>query len=259
MTTDDTATALAGLRDGRFYSHPADKPVQLKTDSGAWLEIPGPRVLAQVYGVPWLLARVDAYRSGQALLTRPLGSTHEPSPVNQADLSDRLLQALNTLPEQSTAGRPYNDLRRFLREATPARRNAYLAETVTQLRRLLPLWRPATSRAPRGPAKSPAERSATHRERAKADELASAREWLENYLSDPDDRPSPGARVIAHDLYEECADTLETFIDGDEEREDGGAYRVPRQRIFYAVADELLGPRRRGTNGSARVYLIPSA
>lgn len=250
--------ALAALRDGRLYSHAAEKPVKLKTESGVSLEIPGPRLLAQTYALPWLLARVEAYRVGSVILTRPLGSAQKPTRIHQGELSESLLEALETLPEDNTAGRPYRDLRLFLTEATPGRRAAYLAETIAHLRRLLQLWRPIKERAPRGPGKTAVEHLAAHRERVKADELVSAREWLENYLGDPEGRPAPGSRVVAHELHQECSETIATFIDGDEEREDGGSYRIPRQRIFYAVADEILGPRRRGANGSARVYLIPS-
>lgn len=50
---------LARLRDGRYYAKKAEKPVTLKTDTGRALEIPGPRILAEVFALPWLQSRVD--------------------------------------------------------------------------------------------------------------------------------------------------------------------------------------------------------
>lgn len=247
-------TALTALRDGRFYPKKADRPRTLKTDSGVSLEIPGPGLLAEIYALPWLRSRATAYRSGSAILTRPLESDEEPRTIHQGRLSEELLGALQRLPQAPSAGRPYKDLRLFLTEASAAAVSAYLVETVAHLRRLLPAYSPRAEKAPRAPAKSAAERSAEHRARQRADEDASAREWLTAYLEDA----TPGERVVAEKLFQDCAEITELYVDGEEEREDGGSYRVPRQRVFYAVADELLGPRRRGAHGSARVYVIPA-
>lgn len=252
MTTHEAA--LAALKDGRYYAAKAERPVKLKTDSGVSLEVPGPALLAATYALPWLLLGADAYKAGSALLTRPHGSDEDPAPIHQGELSEELLAALQRLPQDASAGRPYKDLRIFLTEASPAARSAYLADTIAHLRRLLPAYRPPKERAPRGPAKSTAERSAELRARVRREEELSAREWLEGYLEDAD----PGERVVAEELFRECAETIEEFVDADEPREDGGAYAVPRQRVFYTVADEVLGSRRRGAHGSARVYLIPT-
>lgn len=246
-------TALAALHDGRYYSAKAERPVKLKTASGVSLEVPGPRLLASVYALPWLRARSSAYRSGSAILTRPAGSGEEPRPIHQGDLAKELLAALQSLPETPHAGRPYRDLRIFFVEASEAAQGAYLAATVDHLRRLLPVYRPSAEKAPRAPAKSAAERKADQRERDRADEEASAREWLTAYLEDAE----PGERVSAQELYEDAVDVIGDYIEDDEPREDGGTYRLPRQRVFFNVADEILGARRR-TNGSARFYMIPT-
>lgn len=254
---------LARLSDGRYYAKKTEKPVRLKTDSGVSLEIPGPRILAEVYALPWLRSGVDAYRSGSAILTRPTGSDAEPRARHLGELANELLAALMGLPERGTteAGRPYRDLRLFLTEATPAARGKYLADVVAQLRALLSAYRPPVAREERPPAKTTAERKAAQRERERADEEASARDWLEGLLTgwgDDDEVPAPGSRWLASELYETAVEAIEEYMDAGDPRPDGGDYAVPRQRVFYSVADELLGPRRRGAKGSARVYVIPA-
>ena len=225
------------------------------------LEVPGPKLLAALYGEPWLrfAFNVDAFRAGSALLTRPTGSAAEPSALNQRDLAGELLRALQRLPERSSdeAGRPYRDLRLFITEASPAAVEKYLAEVLAHLRRLLPAYRPPAESVDHAPAKTAAERLAAHRERVRADEEASAREWLAAYLAD-DDAPAPGSRVPAAKLYADADKVIGAYAEDEEEREDGGLYRVPRQRVFFAVADELLGARKRGAKGIT-VYTIPGA
>lgn len=255
---------LAALRDGRYYAKRAEKPVQLRTDSGVSLEVPGPAVLAEVYALPWLRSRADAYRSGSALLTRPNGSEAEPLALHQGDLANDLLAALQRLPELGTteAGRPYRDLRHYVTEASPAARSAYLGDVIAHTRRRLPEWRPSASRVERGPAKTDAERKAASRERIRREEELSARDWLEGFLTGWDgdtEAPAPGSRWIASELYDMAAEAIEECIDVEEERLDGGAYFMPGKRVFYAVADELLGPRRRGAKGTNHVYVIPGA
>ncbi|WP_164198913.1 hypothetical protein [[Micrococcus luteus] ATCC 49442] len=265
---------LAALSDGRYYAKRAEKPVKLKTDSGVTLEIPGPAVLAEVFALPWLRSRVIAYRSGSALLTRPIESDADPAAIHQGHLASELLAALQSLPERTSgeAGRPYRDLRLFLTEASPATRDGYLSDVVTHTRRLLPEWRPPVPRMERGPAKTAAERKATSRERIRREEEASTRDWLENFLigwGDEAEAPAPGSRWIAAELYADAASVIKDAVEDAEDARaskeepdtlpDGTPYRVPRQRVFYSVADELLGARRRGAKGSAMVYVIPGA
>lgn len=256
--------SLARLSDGRYYAAKAEKPVTLKTDSGVSLEIPGPAVLAETYALPWLRSGVEAYRSGQAIQTRPHGSDAEPRATHLGELTQELLEALRRLPELPTAkaGRPYRDLRLFLTEASPAARDKYLADVIAQLRRLLPAYRPPAPTVERTPAKSAAERLAAHRERVRREEELSARDWLEGFLSgwgDDAEVPAPGSRMIASELYEMALEAIEEYVEVEDERSDGGAYVVPRQRVFYAVADSILGARRRGAKGSAMGYIIPGA
>lgn len=253
---------LANLRDGRYYAKKAQRPVTLKTASGLALEIPGPAVLAEVYALPWLRSRVDAYRSGSALLTRPIDSGGEPSPIHQGELANELLAAIQQLPERTTteAGRPYRDLRLYATEASPGARSVYLTDVITYTRRLLPEWRAPKPAEERPPAMTAAERKAASRAHIRREEELSARDWLESFLTGWDgdtDAPVPGSRWIAYELYELAVEAIEESVELEEERIDGGDYRVPRQCVFYAVADQILGPRRRGAHGSARVYVIP--
>jgi hypothetical protein len=266
--------SLARLSDGRYYAKKAEKPVTLKTDSGISLEIPGPRILAEVYALPWLRSRVDAYRTGSAILTRPKGSDEEPLALRLHDLENELLAALQRLPERTTteAGRPYRDLRLFVTEATPAARGKYLADVVAQLRGFLSAYRAPASREERPPAKTSAERKAAQRERERREEELSARDWLENFLigwGDDAEAPAPGSRWNASELYADAAevigDAVEDAADAIREKDepetlpDGTPYRVPGKRVFFSVADELLGARRRGAKGTTHVYVIPGA
>lgn len=260
---------LARLRDGRYYAKKAEKPVTLKTDSGVALEIPGPLVLAEVFALPWLRSQVDAYRSGSALLTRQSGSDEMPKAIHQGDLATELLTVLQNLPELSTAeaGRPYRDLRLYVTEVSPAVRSAYLADVVAHTRRLLPQWRPPAPQVERAPAKTAAERKSAERksasrERLRREQELSAREWLQGFLTGWDgdtEAPAPGSRWIASELYETAREAIAESIDLEDERLDGGAYVLPGKRTFYAVADELIGPRRRGAKGRTFVYVVPGA
>lgn len=204
------------------------------------------------------------YRSGSALLTRERGSEKEPKAVHQGDLTAELLAALRGLPELSAAeaGRPYCDLRLYVAEASPAARSAYLADVVTHARRLLPEWRPPAPKVQRGPAKTAAERKAASRQRLRREQELSAREWLQGFLTGWDgdtEVPAPGSRWIASELYETARESIEESIELEDNRLDGGAYVVPGKRVFYAVADELLGHRRRGAKGTTYVYVISGA
>lgn len=240
------ADALAALRDGqRYRSHPADRPRRLKLDSGPSLEWPGSRVLADVYVRPYLCETREVYRSGGALLVRPLESEDAPTVVDVADLVAELRAQLGALPEHPEAGRPYRDLRLLVDQARRATLDEYLRDVVLQLRRRAPVWRPSAEHVTveRPPAQTAAQRVAAHRERRTAAERASAAEFLAVYLEDA----VPGERVIASDLYARAAEAIE---DWDEDE-----LPAPGSRTFYAVADEILGARTH--SHGARFYTIP--
>jgi hypothetical protein len=246
--------ALAALRDG----NPRDrKPLRLKLESGLSIEAPGARYLAEVFALPLLDEVRDVYRSGAVILARPSGSDAVPDLLTQQDLTQELRTALLALPERSRAeaGRPYRDLRLFVSEAERATVDTYLRDVVAAVRSLAPKWSPPKARPVRGPAKTPTEIKAAQRERKRAAEAASAREWLESYLANDEEPPTPGARIGAPALYELAAEAIEDYVDGGMELEDGTPYRVPGPRQFYAVADEVLGARR--YSHGERFYVVP--
>lgn len=268
----EPATALARLRDG----DPSDrKPFRLKLDSGLSIEAPSPRRLAEVFVVPLLRERAEIYRQGAGLLKRPQGSADAPAPLPLADLASAIGRKLADLPELKTtdAGRPYRDARALALHGEPATVGAYLANVARAVVTLAPKYRRPAAEVERPPAMTAAERKAAQRARDRAAEISSARWWLEGYLTgwDGDDEaPAPGSRVPAAELYDLAVDAIEETVDEYEGLMPGESWediaeednlperpRVPRRRIFYEVADELLGTRRRGAHGSALQYVIP--
>lgn len=253
--------ALAALRDGRRYTRRDEQPRKLKLDSGLSLEFPGPRLLATTLVLPWLRERYDVYRLGGAILTRPSGTLDEPTGLNRRTAAEDLRAVIAALPSRTDAGRPYRDLRLFVAHGTPDSVAAYLGEALAAVRLLAAEWRPPRPIVDRAPGLSPVERMAAKRERDRTAEVASARWWLELTLDDPDEDLATGARVTAAVLYELAADTLADMIDDAELLDDddpASVPRVPGPRVFYSVTDEVLGARRRGTNG-AQTYTIPAA
>jgi hypothetical protein len=263
--------ALAALRDGRLYKRRDEKAVTFKLDAdglGVSIELPGPRIMAETFALPWLRDRFDVYRSGVALLVRAKGSDAEPTPLNQVVLAADLRAALGALPDRP-AGRPYEDSRRAA-SLGAAQMDAYLAAVVVLVRRLASEWKPRTDRpmTVAAPALTAAERKAAQRKRDHDAEEASAR-WFVELLLDPEnvDAPAPGTRIAAADLHAQAVASLEGLAeervqDGDDWPETAEEYgypldpRAPRQRVFYPIADDLLGRRKRGAHGSALAYTI---
>lgn len=287
MTTVD---ALAGLRDGaRWQCALVDRPRRYRLDDdgcGLTVEIPGPRVLARTYVAETLRVEVDLFRAGGAFLERPRGTEEPPLAVPLAEVRDRLLEALQTLPERPDAGRPYRDLVLFVRAGRPDTVSAYLDDVLRSLRSALPVWRAKAAPAPRGPAQTAGERKAAQRARDRVAEEATAawalRRWYDA-LDDPEaldeDRPPVGQRLKIGDVYavlrpgmEEAAQTYaeevgwrphttpaeryEAWAEYAEEEDFPPVPKVPGPRTFYAVADRLLGAPKR-VRGE-RVYTIPA-
>lgn len=250
---------LARLRDGRRYSRRDEQPVRLKVDSGVSLEVPGPRLLAATFTLPWLAQTSEVYSLGGAILTRAIGSLDEPKAVDQASLAADVAALLRQLPPRPDAGRPYRDLSLFITEASPSRVNAYLTDVTRSTRALAPRWRPARPASERRAPLTPAQRKAAQRTRNRAAEVASARWWLQAAIDEGTDELD-GPRIVAADLYEHAREVIAEYADDQEpidpEDENSLTFRVPGPRTFYAVADEVLGPRRRGTNGTL-IYVVP--
>lgn len=292
MTTDSPhLDGLASLRDGRYVETRSRRPRSLRLDSdglGITVEIPAPRVLVEVLDL--FPDDVEVFRRGQALATRPRGSDATGDDLQALDLTDearRLVEFFAGLPDRDDAGRPYNDLRLFAR-ASPDLAESYLLEVLRALRSTL-----STAPRPPRPARggtSAAERKRRSRERIRVEEDSSARWWLENYLSgfdDPEEAPAPGTRVAAPDLYalasEALAEVVEEYdeevtdprpgspnfflslaerAEEWEEYADDEGYplrpRVPSSLRFYAVAEEVLGPRSSRSTGGLRYFTIPN-
>lgn len=248
------ADDLAALRDG----DPADrKPYRLKLDTGLTLEAPSARRLAEVYAFPALATSYELHRSGAALLARVPGDDAEPTAVPLAALAERVRAAVAALPDDPAAGRPYRDARHLAAEAAEDTAAAYFVAVARAVVRLAPPWRPPAASADRGPAMTAAQRKALSRDRERAAELASVREWLDLWLEE--DAPAPGSRVCAAELFETCLEALTDLAeDGELLADEETPIRPPRRRAFYAAADELLGPRRRHGRADVLVYTLPT-
>ncbi|WP_324649871.1 hypothetical protein [Georgenia sp. H159] len=263
---------LAALRDGgrlRHTTHRDERPFRRKLDSdgsGRSIEAPGTRTLARVFVLPWLTdtgREPFRARSSVALLTRPTGSSEEPTAANVLTLADELREVLAALPERPDAGRPYNDVRFLVTVADRRTAEEYTRAAIQHARRLAPHWsspRPEKP-VPSGPTLTDAERVRAYRARIRREGETSARRFIQAALArgrDDDHDPEDlvlrrGARIAAAELWA-TAESEFLFIDGDVE-DDGHVWRLPGRTTFYAVADEMLGARRR-VNGT-RVYVIP--
>jgi hypothetical protein len=250
---------LATLRRSRSYARRDEQPIRLKLDSGIAVELPGPRVLAEAYALPRLRDSVDVFRAGQALLARPTGTSEAPTPANQLQLAADLGDALAALPRRDDAGDFYRHLGYFMTEATPGRIQSYLRDVISALRILVPVWRPPAASQVRHRPMTPTERKRAQRSRDRHAEILSARWWVLAALEDTDGY-SPGTRIVAADLYAQACAALSDLADDeepiDDDDPDSPTVSVPGRGVFYAVADEILGPRRRGNHG-AHTYVIP--
>ncbi|SFF52971.1 hypothetical protein [Blastococcus tunisiensis] len=234
----DFPADLAALRDGGPWQRTtALRPVTLKLDSGLSVELPGPRVLADVVR-PALIAARPLFRDGGAIVTT---DGQDVRPIADDALSGELRQAIAALPDRDDAGRPYTDLRLFVAEAEPDTVAAYLADVVRHVRAGLRPYREVKPVAERAPAMTPAERQRTRRERIRAAQVAASEDWVRAWLEDDD--VAPGAYAAA-DLYEVAVGAIEDWIEDDDE------VAVPGRKTFYAVADRLIG-RRRVIDGTA--------
>lgn len=173
---------------------------------------------------PWLAAtgrEPFRPRSGAALLTRPTGSTDEPTPANVLALADELRDVLATLPERPDAGRPYNDLRLLVTVADRRLAEEYVRAALQHARRLAPQWSPPRPEkpAPSGPSLTDAQRKRREREQYRRGAEIAARWWLEDALANgatqevAEDEPAliPGARIEAGDLWAQAEEGLLDF------------------------------------------------
>ncbi|MFY1597441.1 hypothetical protein [Micromonospora sp. WMMD737] len=260
----DPADALAALRDRGRAGSRADAPWRRRLDAGYTVELPAPRVLARVFAAPTLAAGHDLFASGSAILRRRAGETRDPCPEAFDVLADELRAALEVLPVRPDAGRPYTDLQKYLLDGDPGEVAGYLCDAIRAVRVAAPRWRPRIERRERPAQRSAAERQRASRAGRRGAETESSRVWLATWREETE----PGTRVAAPALYDRAAadigEWVETYRDdpagwAECEAEDGfpAVPAVPGPRTFYAVADDALGGRQRGT-GNARVYTVPA-
>lgn len=219
--------------------------------------IPSPVALAQVFARPLLEERHGTvYRHPGDKARLMAGETT----LAEGDVKDHVFAALMGLPERDDLG-PYDAYTSLLRiraddpEASFLRRYAADVAKAVYRRDVFPAP-PAPQKAPKAPrtAKTPAQWKADQRARERAAETASARDWLAMYLAEA----SPGERIATAELHALAVEAIEDLLEDedDPECEDGTPWRVPGRRLFYAIADEALGARRR-SNG-VTFYVIPT-
>lgn len=242
------AEALARYRNPtRWLPAKADRPVEYRLDSdgsGVAVSLPPPASLATMLTLPG----ADAFRRGSTVLTRPEGTDSQPGAVELPALATGLRSDLASLPDRREAGQPYRDVQRAA-EVASARFGAYSLEVVRAFRAALP----AAPASPKARTASPtasishAEYVRRRRAQTKATEVAQAehliRAWLQREML------PVGVPQSAPYLYDKAARAIERAADDGKTLPDGRNYVYLGARTFYAVADRLLGRRRRTKHG----------
>lgn len=215
--------------------------------------IPSPVAMAEAFARPLLEQRFGSVhrRPGGTLIVE------DGSPLPETVIRDLLLATLLALPPREGLGPydAYTGVRRVVADdpsGDALSRYALHVARACARRDMFPAPPVPASpkRAPRV-SKTPAQWKADQRARDRSAETQSARAWLELYLAEAE----PGA-VAAGALYALASESITDYIDDEAEHEDGTPWRVPGPRTFYAIADDVLGPRRRASQG-VRTYRIP--
>ncbi|MGW4154114.1 hypothetical protein ACWEDF_13285 [Micromonospora chersina] len=215
------------------------------------VQLPDPRELAEVWAAPVLAADAELFRAGSAaLLSRPRGSSSAPTALDWHAVADRLAAILRAPLPEHTAGTLYEDLNHYALYGDPAGVRAYLVDVVRAVRRSAPLWvdPDPPPRRPRRTARTPEQRRADERQRARAnraegregsrDDMVKAAAWVAAWR----DWTTPGAHP-ASDVYRRYIAVVE----------EAGSIPVGRN-TFYRLADEVLGARKRRASGP--VYVV---
>lgn len=215
--------------------------------------IPSPVAMAKAFARPLLEDHFGAiHRHPGGALATDDGQT-----LTESAVSDLVLDALLHLPPREGLGPydAYTGVLRLVADDPSSPRLSQYARNVARAcarRDVFPAPPPPLERdrAPRV-AKTSAQWKADQRARDRSAETQSARAWLELYLAEAE----PGA-IAASELYALASEGIPDYIDDEAEHEDGTPWRVPGPRTFYAIADDVLGPRRRASQG-VRTYRIP--
>lgn len=239
------------------------RPFRVRLDSGLNLEAPSAKRLAEVYALPLLTEDRELFREGAAVLVRAKGSEDAPRPVPLADLAEEIRVSLELLPEAlGEAGDRYQDARLLVIHGDAGTVDAYAEATARAVRVKLSTYRPPRPARERGPALTHSQMVKRSRDKAARIEADSVRYWLADFLAgeiEDAPLPAPGETVPAAELCELATEGLADWALADDVMPSGEVVRLPRRRVFYAVADEILGERRRVGKARTAVYTIPDA
>lgn len=231
------------------------------------LSLPGPRVMALHVVIPAMAdGGEEPLRAPDGRLYLRTAAEDEMLLLTLAGLIDRIAKQLTELPEVSGANEPYanvamlkhvreHDVRSYANSiAEQVRVNAKKFAGPDKVKRKLRGTTPAKVRK----AKSRADR----RER----EEMTVRAFLIDFMQfDPPEVITTTELYAAfkerYDDWMACLITpkdIDNWLDGDHE-EEGGPECIPAlagKKVFYSVADEVIGPRRRGRGGTTTTYRI---
>jgi hypothetical protein len=178
--------------------------------------------------------------------------------VTVEELSEALVAMCAALPQRDDAGPAYISLR-HLGVHEPDRLRRETVEAARAFRRSLPEEpKPHRERVEQPHTGKPAaQRMAEMRARVRRNEVESSAWYLEGFLEDAE----PGERILGASLYEQASEAVEEMLDAgydliDEEDDDSAVYTVPGPRVFYGVADSMLGKRKRTAHGVT--YTVPT-
>ncbi|RAX48939.1 hypothetical protein DQ353_12530 [Arthrobacter sp. AQ5-05] len=258
---DKAIAALARLRDP---DRSDTKPFRTKLESGIAIDAPGPRRLAEVALLPHLESTYEVYQKGTELRLRQHGDTATPQSVSVDDLLPEIKAWLLRLPDldATEAGWRYRSLRILAHEARPDTVHKYIRDAIVALRRDAPKWKDET-KAYRASGTTPEhlagltdnEYLRARRSRLAQESQLSARTWLTEWLAS-DERPHTGTQVSAPSLYDNAVETIDRRVADGATHADGTPWRIPGKYSFYAVADEILGERKRNKHGYH--YTVPT-
>jgi hypothetical protein len=232
------------------YVNGSRASVRYRLDDGPAVDLPDPARLAAMLGRAE--DGLSLYRRGSALLARPSDSEDaDPEPVDLDALVEDLRALLGALPPRRDSAQPYRDLALAASSESP-RFGDYLRAVVRRLRDDLPP--PPRKPRPDRPAKvalPPAERERLRRADWRGREEASSEAVLSAWLDPmhPERRAALAGPHLAKDLHAMVSRTISNAIDKGRRLPDGREYAEPGPRVFYGVADVLLGPRKRTKRG----------
>lgn len=236
------------------------------------LTLPSPRRLARALVMPTIREVREVYnRSGTLVGRRNTADPLEPVNLGEPAIG-ALVQRLAELPDRNDARSLYRNLRRLATlDPSAAAELIRKAVSVAHLEAdAEPV--PAAPAPARRPAATPLERDRAYRERKGHHERTSSAHYVRQFLTGwdgADDVPPVGSRVPAPELHASAKEAIALAVAEQRSASDLGedweeiaaedglplSPRVPGVRVFYEVADAVLGERRRTSAGY--VFQIP--